>query len=179
MVRIPPSASMRSFGAYGPEARSRSAPLGVAGLSHLLHQHSHHRPTRDRVLSYARRSRRIRRAGGPTPWQERTSAPSLAFGGRRLMIDYLLNVAVGYRRRRRPRLCRARLTAPYAGLCLVILAVLTLVTLRGVREPGVVFMTPPTSLCLLARGDRLGRVSDMHHGRSPAPCDCPPPLPPA
>src|SRR5919198_909337 len=60
-----------------------------------------------------------------------------------LMIDYLLNVAVGISAGVGALVSAVPGLQPHTlALCLLILAVLTIVNLRGVREPGVVFMIP-------------------------------------
>src|SRR5204863_4088151 len=60
-----------------------------------------------------------------------------------LMIDYLLNVAVAISAGVGALVSAIPRLQPYTlTLCLVILAVITLANLRGVREPGALFMAP-------------------------------------
>ena len=61
-----------------------------------------------------------------------------------LMIDYLLNVAVGISAGVGALVSALPGLQPHTlGLCLFILAALTIVNLRGVREPGALFLAPP------------------------------------
>jgi amino acid transporter len=60
-----------------------------------------------------------------------------------LMIDYLLNVAVGISAGVGALVSAVPGLQPHTlGLCLAIRVVLTVVSLRGVREAGVLFMIP-------------------------------------
>jgi amino acid transporter len=60
-----------------------------------------------------------------------------------LMVDYLLNVAVGISAGVGALVSVVPSLQPHTlGLCLTILALLTIVNLRGVREAGAVFMIP-------------------------------------
>jgi amino acid transporter len=60
-----------------------------------------------------------------------------------LMIDYLLNVAVGISAGVGAIISAAPRLQPHTlGLCLVILLILTIVNLRGLRESGILFMAP-------------------------------------
>src|SRR5207253_2989170 len=64
-------------------------------------------------------------------------------GAAALMIDYVLNVAVGISAGVGVVVSALPSLQPHTlGLCLTILALLTLVNLRGTREPGVLFMIP-------------------------------------
>ena len=60
-----------------------------------------------------------------------------------LMIDYLLNVAVGISAGVGAIIPALPRLQPHAlALCLIILLILTLVNLRGMREAGILFMVP-------------------------------------
>ncbi len=60
-----------------------------------------------------------------------------------LMIDYLLNVAVGISAGVGAIISAAPVLQPHTlALCLIILLILTIVNLRGTREAGVLFMVP-------------------------------------
>jgi len=61
---------------------------------------------------------------------------------RALMIDYTLTAAWASRRSGSADLCRARLAAYTLSLCLAVLAILTVINMRGVHDTGVVFMIP-------------------------------------
>lgn len=63
--------------------------------------------------------------------------------GGALMIDYLLNVAVGISAGVGAVVSAVPALDPYTfSLCLGVLTVLTVVNLRGTREPGVLFVIP-------------------------------------
>jgi amino acid transporter len=65
------------------------------------------------------------------------------FAGAALMIDYILNVAVGISAGVGAMVSAFPSLQPYTlRLCLAILLVLTFVNLRGVREAGLAFMLP-------------------------------------
>ncbi|HEY4088002.1 MAG TPA: APC family permease [Bryobacteraceae bacterium] len=71
------------------------------------------------------------------------------FAAAALMVDYLLNVAVGISTGVVALVSASPPLQPFTlPLCLGILAILTLINLRGVREAGVIFMAP-TYLFLL------------------------------
>ena len=98
-----------------------------------------------------------------------------------LMLDYVLNVAVGISAgigalvSAIPHLQRYTLT-----LCLATLLIIALVNLRGVRESGVLFAAP-TYLFVgsLAATIVMGMVSVIRSGGHPHPVVPPAPLPPA
>ena len=65
------------------------------------------------------------------------------FAAAALMIDYVLNVAVGISAGVGALVSAGPALQPHIlALCLTILALITIVNLRGVREAGVLFMTP-------------------------------------
>jgi len=100
--------------------------------------------------------------------------------GAALMIDYILNVAVGISAGVGALISAMPSLQPHTlKLCLVILALITLVNLRGLREAGLVFMAP-TYLFVgsLAAMILLGAVKTLLAGGAPAPVVAPPPFAP-
>src|SRR5215469_1188599 len=98
-----------------------------------------------------------------------------------LMIDYVLNVAVGISAGIGALTSAMPQLHPYTlELCLAVLALITLVNLRGTLEAGLVF-SMPTYLFVASFGGLLlfGFVKAMIAGGSPAPIVAPPPLPAA
>src|SRR5215469_2801700 len=98
-----------------------------------------------------------------------------------LMIDYVLNVAVGISAGIGALTSAIPQLHPYTlELCLAVLALITLVNLRGTLEAGLVF-SMPTYLFVASFGGLLlfGFVKAMIAGGSPAPIVAPPPLPAA
>jgi amino acid transporter len=151
--RVGPAQGIPIFGldalssaAYGPEAAlTLLLPLGAAGLAYIL-------PLSTAIIvllvivyfSYRQTIAAYPGGGGSyTVAKENLGERAGLLAAAALMIDYLLNVAVGISAgvgalvSAVPGLQRHTL-----GLCLIILAVLTFVNLRGVREPGVLFMIP-------------------------------------
>ena len=98
-----------------------------------------------------------------------------------LMIDYVLNVAVGISAGVGAVISAIPELQPHTlSLCLAILVILTLINLRGIREAGVAFMMP-TYLFVGCLGAVLaiGLFKTVVHGRHPIPVIPPPKLPPA
>jgi amino acid transporter len=97
-----------------------------------------------------------------------------------LMVDYLLNVAVGISAGVGALVSAVpALQSHTLELCLLILALITIVNMRGVREPGVLFLIP-TSLfvgCLLIV-IVWGVYETWVTGGNPRPAVAPPRLPP-
>ncbi|HMD49583.1 MAG TPA: APC family permease, partial [Bryobacteraceae bacterium] len=95
-----------------------------------------------------------------------------------LIIDYILVVAVGISAGVGALVSAAPSLLPHTlALCLGILAVVTLINLRGVRETGSIFMAPTYLfiLCLLAM-IALGVIKGLLSGGHPAPVVPPHPL---
>ncbi|MGH9483303.1 MAG: APC family permease, partial [Terriglobales bacterium] len=93
-----------------------------------------------------------------------------------LIVDYLLDVAVGIAAGVGALVSAVpRLQSHTVGLCLGILALLTLVNLRGVREAGAAFLLPTYLFvgCLLTVIG-LGIVQTLMHGGHPVPVVAPP-----
>ncbi len=94
-----------------------------------------------------------------------------------LMIDYLLDVGVGISTGVGALVSGIPKLAPHTlGLCLLILAILTLISLRGARESGAIYMAPTMLfiVCLLVVLG-WGTVHAMLSGGHPKPVVAPPP----
>ncbi len=173
-----------SSAAYGPEAAlTVLLPLGAAGLAYI-------RPLSTAIIvllsivyfSYRQTIAAYPTGGGSyTVAKENLGARAGLLAGAALMVDYLLNVAVGISAGVGALVSAVPFLQPYTlALCLLILAALTIVNLRGVREPGVIFMAPT----YLFTGCLLGVVGwgvyrTLAAGGHPHPVVAPPPLRPA
>jgi amino acid transporter len=138
-----------SSAAYGPEAAlTVLLPLGVAGLSFSL-------PITIAVSSilaivYFSYRQTIAAypngAGTYTVAKENLGRHAGLLGAVALLIDYTLNVAVGISAGIGALISAIPFLQPYTVvLCLLVLALLTFMNLRGIRESGLAFM-PPTYL---------------------------------
>ena len=100
--------------------------------------------------------------------------------GAALMIDYILNVAVGISAGVGALVSALPELHPHMlGLCLAILAAITLINLRGLREAGLIFMAPTylfvaSLLAMIA----IGLVKTLAAGGAPLPVAAPPPFAP-
>ena len=151
--RITPSQGVPTFGldalssaAYGPEAAlTILLPLGLAGARYVA-------PLTAAVIalllivyfSYRQTIAAYPSGGGSyTVAKENLGTGAGLLAAAALMIDYLLNVAVGISAGIGALVSAVpslqRYTLP---MCLVVLAVLTIVNLRGVREAGSAFIAP-------------------------------------
>jgi amino acid transporter len=151
--RIGPAQGIPVFGldalssaAYGPEAAlTILLPLGIAGVRYIV-------PLMAAIIvlllivyfSYRQTIAAYPSGGGAyTVAKENLGQRAGLLAASALMIDYLLNVAVGISAgigaliSAVPSLHRHTLV-----MCLIVLAILTVVNLRGVREAGSAFMTP-------------------------------------
>jgi amino acid transporter len=189
--RIGPVAGVPVFGldalssaAYGPEAAlTILVPLGLIGLTYIV-------PISLIIivlLSIVYFSYRQTIAAYPTGGGSYTVATQNIGGragllaGAALMIDYILNVAVGISAGVGALVSALPRLQPYTlALCLALLLLLTLVNLRGVRETGLVFMAP-TYLFVACLGGVIlfGVVKTLLLGSHAAPVVTPPPLPSA
>jgi amino acid transporter len=151
--RIGPAAGVPIFGldalssaAYGPEAAlTVLLPLGVTGLRFAL-------PISLVIIvllvlvysSYLQTIAAYPGGGGAyTVAHQNLGAGAGLLAAAALMIDYVLNVAVGISAGVGALISALPSLQPHTlGLCLAILALLAIINLRGVREPGLVFMAP-------------------------------------
>src|SRR5947209_884916 len=151
--RISPMQGIPTFGldalssaAYGPEAAlTILLPLGLVGVRYMV-------PLTAAIIgllvivyfSYRQTIAAYPGGGGSyTVAKENLGAKAGLLAGAALMIDYLLNVAVGISAGVGALISAVPALQPHTlALCLAILALLTVVNLRGVREAGVLFMAP-------------------------------------
>jgi amino acid transporter len=173
-----------SSAAYGPEAAlTLLIPLGAAGLGYVG-------PIIALIIgilgvvyfSYRQTIHAYPGGGGSyTVAKENLGSTSALLAGSALALDYVLNVAVGISAGVGALVSAIPSLLPHTLLlCLVILAVLTIVNLRGLRESGFAFMLPTyffiaTLGVTIAVGVFKAVTSDGH----PAPAASLPALKPA
>ena len=170
--------------AYGPEAAlTILIPLGAEGL-HLV------RPIMAAILgllavlyiSYRQTIEAYPNNGGSyIVTKENLGANAGLLATSALIIDYVLNVAVGISAGIGVLTSAIPQLHPYTlELCLVVLALITVVNLRGTLEAGLVFSVP-TYLFVASLGGVLvfGVIKTLVAGGSPVPVVPPPPLPAA
>ena len=189
--RIGPSQGIPIFGldalssaAYGPEAAlTILLPLGLAGLAWIV-------PLSTAIIillaivyfSYRQTIAAYPTGGGSyTVAKENLGVRAGLLAAAALMIDYLLNVAVGISAGVGAIVSAIPFLQPYTvPLCLFILCLLTIVNLRGVREPGVVFLIPTYAYVACLSGViGWGLFDTLAAGGHPLPAVPPPPLLPA
>ena len=170
--------------AYGPEAAlTILIPAGAAGL-HVI------TPIMAAILallailcvSYWQTIEAYPSNGGSyTVAKENLGADAGLLAASALMIDYVLNAAVGISAGIAALTSAVPPLHPYTlELCLAVLALITVVNLRGTLEAGLVFSVP-TYLFVAAFGGVLlfGVAKALASGGNPVPIVAPPPLPPA
>jgi amino acid transporter len=169
--------------AYGPEAAlTLLIPLGAAGVWHIG-------PISTLIIalllvvyfSYRQTITAYPHGGGSyTVAKENLGTTAGLLAAAALMLDYVLVVAVGISAGVGALISAAPALQPYTlWLCLLILALITLVNLRGVRESGLAFVVPTYAfifslLTVLAIGAIKAVLAD---GR-PDPVQAPPALAP-
>jgi amino acid transporter len=132
--------------AYGPEAAlTLLIPLGAAGVAYIV-------PISASIIilltivyfSYRQTIQAYPGGGGSyTVARQNLGAGAGLLAAAALMIDYVLVAAVGISAGVGALVSAVPGLQPYTlGLCLAILAAITLINLRGVREAGLVFMFP-------------------------------------
>lgn len=179
--RIGPATGIPVFGldalssaAYGPEAAlTILIPLGAAGAVYLV-------PISITIIvllaivffSYRQTIAAYPNGAGSYSVASDNLGPRFGvLAGASLMLDYILNVAVGISAGVGAIVSAVPSMQPHTlALCLGILALLTLVNLRGVREAGVAFMIP-TYLFVAAMGGIivLGLIRAGVPGGHPSP----------
>jgi amino acid transporter len=148
-----------SSAAYGPEAAlTLLIPLGAAGIAYIL-------PISASIIvllsivffSYRQTIAAYPTGGGSYTVARQNLGPRAGLlAAAALMIDYVLTAAVGISAGVGALVSAVpRLQPHILLLCLLILALLTLVNLRGVREVGAVFMIPT----YLFVGTMLGAIA--------------------
>jgi amino acid transporter len=184
--QIGPSAGIPIFGldalssaAYGPEAAlTLLIGLGAAGIAYIV-------PISLSIIallaivyfSYRQTIAAYPGGGGSyTVASENLGWFAGLLAGAALMIDYVLVVAVGISAGVGALVSAAPSLQPHTlGICLGILAVITLVNLRGVREAGIVFMVPTYLFCAtLLVTIAIGLVKAIAEGGHPLPVVGPP-----
>src|SRR5580704_16063760 len=186
--RIGPGKGIPVFGldalssaAYGPEAAlTLLIPLGMAGVQFIW-------PITISIIvllgivyfSYRQTISAYPQGGGSyTVASENLGTPLGLLAAAALMIDYILTAAVGISAGVGALVSAVpSLQAHTLAICLAILAVLTLVNLRGVQETGGVFMLPTYLFiaCLLGMiGIGIGKA--LLAGGHPVPVIAPPRL---
>jgi len=135
-----------SSAAYGPEAAlTLLIPLGLMGVKYIV-------PVSIAIIalltivyfSYRQTIEAYPRGGGSyTVASENLGHGAGLLAAAALMIDYILTAAVGISAGVGALISAVPSLQPHTlGLCLGVLALLTLVNMRGVRDTGVVFMIP-------------------------------------
>ena len=135
-----------SSAAYGPEAAlTLLIPLGLAGIEHIV-------PISLAIIallaivyvSYLQTIDAYPHGGGSyTVASENLGANAGLFAAAALMIDYILNAAVGISAGVGALVSAfPRLQPHILALCLVILLILTLINVRGVKDTGTAFLIP-------------------------------------
>ena len=91
--------------------------------------------------------------------------------GAALLVDYILNVAVGISAGVGALVSAIPALYPYTlALCLIILLILTIINLRGVRETGLAFIVPTyTFVACLGIVIVIGFIKTLSHGGHPIP----------
>lgn len=173
-----------SSAAYGPEAAlTLLIPLGMAGIAHII-------PISLAIIlllaivffSYRQTIDAYPHGGGSyTVASENLGALPGLFAAAALMVDYILNVAVGISAGVGALVSAVPTLQPHTlALCLLILAVLTLVNFRGTKDTGTVFLIPTylfigTLMIVIAVGAMKALAAHGH----PIPITAPPLLPKA
>ena len=171
-----------SSAAYGPEAAlTLLIPLGVAGIAHIV-------PISFAIIgllaivyfSYCQTIDAYPNGGGSyTVASENLGDTAGLFAAAALMIDYILNVAVGISAGVGALVSAFPSLQPHTlVLCLLILFILTVINMRGVKDTGKAFLIPTylfigTLLLVIIVG---GARAIIAHGH-PTPVISPPHLP--
>src|ERR1700753_4305019 len=135
-----------SSAAYGPEAAlTLLIPLGVAGIAHIV-------PISFAIIgllaivffSYMQTIDAYPNGGGSyTVASENLGETAGLLAAAALMIDYILNAAVGISAGVGALVSAFPLLQPHTlALCLAILLILTLINIRGVKDTGTAFLIP-------------------------------------
>ena len=173
-----------SSAAYGPEsALTLLLPLGALGLAYIG-------PITAIILalltilyfSYRQITAAYPTGGGSyTVAKENLGQRAGLLAAAALLLDYVLNVSVGIAAGVGALVSAVPVLQPHVlGLCLLILAVVAVVNLRGIRESGAAFVVP-TYLFIACLGLALGigLVKTVLSGGHPHPVETPPALPAA
>ena len=187
--RITPTQGIPTFGldalssaAYGPEAAlTLLIPLGMMGIAHVI-------PISIAIVillaivyfSYCQTIEAYPHGGGSyTVASENLGANAGLLAAAALMIDYILNAAVGISAGIGALVSAFPRLEPHTlALCLAILLILTLINVRGVKDTGSAFLIPTylfvgTLLLVIL----VGAVRTIAAGGHPVPIVEPPHLP--
>jgi amino acid transporter len=186
--RLGPVAGIGVFGldalssaAYGPEAAlTLLIPLGALGVQYVV-------PISFSIIallvivfiSYLQTISAYPGGGGSyTVARENLGPRAALLAAAALIVDYILVVAVGISAGVGALVSAVPSLQPHTLVfCLGILALLTLVNLRGVRETGNIFMAPTFLFIICLLGViALGLVKTLINGGHPAPVVAPHPL---
>jgi amino acid transporter len=171
-----------SSAAYGPEAAlTLLLPLGAVGLVYVV-------PISAIIVallllvyfSYRQTIGAYPNGGGSyTVAKDNLGQPAALLAGAALALDYVLNVAVGISAGVGALVSAVPALLPHMlPLSLAILALLTIVNLRGTRESGITFLLPTyLFVATLASVIVVGGVKAALAGGHPAPVAAPPALP--
>ena len=173
-----------SSAAYGPEAAlTLLIPLGLLGVRYIV-------PVSAAIVvllflvffSYRQTIEAYPQGGGSyTVASENLGEGAGLLAAAALMIDYVLNAAVGISAGVGALISAVPGLQPHTlALCLLVLGILTIVNMRGVHDTGVVFMIPTylftaTLLIVIA----VGGWHVLAAGGHPAPVMALPAIPPA
>jgi amino acid transporter len=172
-----------SSAAYGPEAAlTVLRPLGDLGASYIVPLSLGIIGLLTIVYFSYRQTIEAYPAGGGSFTVARENLgnfPGL-LAGAALMIDYILNVAVGISAGVGALVSAVPSLLPHTlALCLGILAAITLINLRGLREAGLVFMAPTYMFVIsLLAMIVIGCIKTLLAGGAPTPVVAPPPFAP-
>jgi len=173
-----------SSAAYGPEAAlTLLIPLGTIGLAYAL-------PIIGIIcailvvvfFSYRQTISAYPNGGGSyTVAKENLGQGFGLFAGAALAVDYILNVAVGISAGVGALISAFPALLPHTvALCVGILALITLINLRGLKESGIAFMLPTYAfVATLGIVIAVGVVKSIVTGGAPEPVDAPPAMPAA
>jgi amino acid transporter len=172
-----------SSAAYGPEAAlTLLIPLGLLGVQYIV-------PVSTAIVillgivyfSYRQTIEAYPHGGGSyTVASQNLSEGAGLLAAAALMIDYILNASVGISAGVGALISAIPSLQPHTlGLCLIVLAILTMVNMRGVHDTGVVFMIPTyvftaTLLIVIA----VGGWQVVHAAGHPQPVTPMPAMPP-
>jgi amino acid transporter len=171
-----------SSAAYGPEAAlTLLLPLGALGVAHVV-------PIIAIIcaillivfFSYRQTIAAYPGGGGSYTVAKENLGPRFGLvAGAALALDYILNVAVGISAGVGALVSAVPGLLPHTlALCLGIVALITLVNLRGLRESGVIFMAPTFAFVgTLGVVIAIGIVKAIASGGDPTPVDAMPVVP--
>lgn len=168
-----------SSAAYGPEAAlTLLLPLGAAGVAYIV-------PISSSIIvllaivyfSYRQTIAAYPGGGGSyTVASENLGTFAGLLAASALMIDYILTVAVGISAGVGALVSALPNLLPHTlGLCLIILALITFINLRGTRQAGIIFMLPTyIFIGSLLAAIALGVFKSIMAGGHPVPLVAPP-----